>query len=80
MIILKETLKRKLKKTESNNCSIIHCFGKNNYKHTKYVLWLFAKMPLARCLAESLYGVFPGLLGQFKFGDVSVANGRETPA
>ena len=31
MIILNETLK---KKTESNNCSIIHCFEENNYKHT----------------------------------------------
>ena len=36
-------------------------------------------MPLARCLVESLCGVSPGLLGQFTFGDVSVANGRETP-
>ena len=63
MIILNKTLKKK--KTESNNCSIILCFEKNNYKHTEYFLWLFAKMPLARRLAESLYGVSLGLLGQF---------------
>ena len=28
------------------------------------LLWLFAKMPLARCLADSLYGVSLGLLGR----------------
>ena len=63
MIILNETLEKK----KNKNAIIVPLYvvlKKITTNTPSMFLWLFAKMPLARCLAESLYGVSLGLLGQ----------------
>ena len=69
----------KQKKTESNNCFIIHCFEKNNYKQTDLCFYGGSNDASRQVPCRVPVGRFPRPSRSIHFGDVSVANGRETP-